>query len=208
LSSLKDKRIGLLGGSFNPAHEGHLHISKLALERLRLDSVWWLVSPQNPLKSVSGMASLPSRLKAAQAMAAANPEILVSDMEQDLDTRYSADTVAALKQRYPDTRFVWIMGADLLKEVHHWKKWRSLFRSIPIAIFARPPYPLRALSSRAAQRFAGAQINVTRAGALADMRSPAWVYLRTRRHWQSATNIRAQQNGIVPQHTLNKRKRP
>jgi len=185
------ERIGLLGGSFNPAHEGHLHISKLALERLRLDRVWWLVSPQNPLKPVSGMDALSTRLKNAKAMAAAEPLITVSDMESDLGTRYSADTVNALKQNYPDVLFVWIMGADLLKEIDRWKKWRALFRGIPIAIFARPPYPLRALSSRAARRFAGARIKAYRAGALADLRPPAWAYLRTRRHPQSATRIRA-----------------
>ena len=194
MSSLKGQRIGLLGGSFNPAHDGHLHISKLALERLRLDQLWWLVSPQNPLKPSADMATLPDRLKTAQAVAAEDPRITVSDMESDLGTRYSADTIHALKRRYPDVHFVWIMGADLLKEVHRWKKWRSLFRAIPIAIFARPPYPLRALSSRAARRFAGARIDATRASSLADQRSPAWAYLRTPRNPQSATKIRAGQN--------------
>ncbi len=198
MSSIKGERIGLLGGSFNPAHDGHLHISKLALKRLRLDRVWWLVSPQNPLKSTADMAPLADRLKNAQATAATEPQITVSDMEVALGTRYSADTVGALKRRYPDVKFVWIMGADLLNEVHHWKKWRSLFRCIPIAIFARPPYPLGALSSRAARRFAGSQINAYRAGGLADLRPPAWAYLRTRRHWQSASRIRATRNGIVP----------
>ncbi len=198
MSSVRGERIGLLGGSFNPAHDGHLHISKLALRRLRLDRVWWLVSPQNPLKSTTGMAPLQERLENARSMAAAEPHITVGDPEVGLGTRYSADTVSALKHRYPDVRFVWIIGADLLQEVHRWKKWRSLFRAIPIAIFARPPYPLRALSSRAARRFAGSRINACRAGALADLRPPAWAYLRTRRHWQSASRIRDRRNGIVP----------
>ena len=191
------ERIGLLGGSFNPAHEGHLHISNLALEHLRLDRVWWLVSPQNPLKPTSGMDPLPTRLANAKAMAAANAHITVSDLETELGTRYSADTVNALKQSYPDVRFVWIMGADLLKEIDRWKKWRALFRGIPIAIFARPPYPLRALSSRAARRFAEARVSAFRASALADLRPPAWTYLRTRRHPQSATRIRARQNATT-----------
>ncbi len=191
MSTVKGERIGLLGGSFNPAHEGHLHISRLALARLRLDRVWWLVSPQNPLKSAAGMAALADRLAGARAMAAAVPQISVSDMELELGTRYSADTVGALRRRRPDVKFVWIMGADLLREVHRWKKWRSLFRGIPIAIFARPPYPLQALSSPAARRFAAARIKAYRASTLADRRPPAWAYLRTRRHWQSATKIRA-----------------
>ena len=205
---MKAERVGLLGGSFNPAHEGHLHISRLALKRLRLDRILWLVSPQNPLKPADDMAPLGERLESAQAMAVSEAKITVSDMERKLGTRYSADTVAALKRRYPHVTFVWIMGADLLKEVHRWKKWRSLFRAIPIAIFARPPYPLRALSSRAAQRFAKARINTSHAGTLADQRSPAWVYLRTARHPQSATNIRKRRNGIVPSRSTLKRSRP
>ena len=198
MSSLKGQRIGLLGGSFNPTHDGHLHISKLALEHLRLDQLWWLVSPQNPLKSSIGMAPLSERLQTAEAMTIDERRITVNDIERDLGTRYTADTVRALKRRHPDVDFVWVMGSDLLKEVHHWKKWRSLFRAIPIAIFARPPYPIGALSSRAARRFSGARLSATRAGTLVGQRPPVWAYFRTRRHSLSATEIRARrtQSGI------------
>jgi len=184
------ERIGLLGGSFNPAHEGHLHISRLALDRLELDRVWWLVSPQNPLKAEAGMAPFSERLAAARAVAAGDPRITVTDIERQLDTRYSADTLKALKALCPRARLVWLMGADLLGQIDRWKGWRDLFRSVPVAIFARPTYSLRALDSRAARRFRRYRIDRSRAGALADMDPPAWVFLNTPLNWQSATRIR------------------
>ena len=184
-------KIGLLGGSFNPAHEGHLHISRLALERLKLDQLWWLVSPQNPLKSENAMAPLADRLAGAKKIAQADPRIVVTDMEEELGTRHTLDTVLALKTRFDEASFVWVMGADLLAQIHHWKRWRSLFKTVPIAIFARPAYSSRALSARAARRFATSRVSRFRAGALADMKPPAWAYLRTRLNSQSATRIRS-----------------
>ncbi|MBL6945153.1 MAG: nicotinate-nucleotide adenylyltransferase [Rhodospirillales bacterium] len=183
-------RVGLLGGSFNPAHEGHVHISKLALDRLKLDQVWWLVSPQNPLKAADGMAALADRLKGAQD-AATDQRIRVGDIERDLGTRYTADTVAALKSRFPGIRFVWIMGADILGQMPQWKRWRSVFRSVPIAVFARPSYSLNMESGRAARRFAGARLKASRAPRLAGARPPAWVFLKTPPNRASATQIRA-----------------
>ena len=185
-------RIGLLGGSFNPAHEGHLHISRLALDRLGLNAVWWLVSPQNPLKASADMADLPGRLKQAQAVASGEPRVVATDIERQLGTRYTIDTVHALQRRYPKARFVFVMGADLLAEMPKWKNWRALFKAIPIAVFARPPYSFRALSGKAARRFRAARINRARTASLADMRPPAWAFLRTRLHPQSATRIRAE----------------
>ena len=132
-------RIGLLGGSFNPAHGGHRHLSLEAVRRLGLDQVWWLVSPGNPLKAQSGMAPLAARLKAAKAMARRAP-IWVSDLERQLHTRYSIDTITALKKRYPHHEFIWLMGADNLVQFHQWKDWRGLARSLPIAVFTRPHY--------------------------------------------------------------------
>ncbi len=186
------QRIGLLGGSFNPAHEGHLHISSLALRRLKLDQLWWLVSPQNPLKPESDMAPLSERLSGAKKFAAADPRIIVTDLEKELSTRHTVDTIEALKRLYPGVSFVWVMGADLLVQLGGWKRWRTLFRTVPIAIFARPAYSSRALTSKAARRFAASRIERFRAGALADMRPPAWAYLRTRLNPQSATRIRAE----------------
>ncbi|MHA1597610.1 MAG: nicotinate-nucleotide adenylyltransferase, partial [Alphaproteobacteria bacterium] len=186
----RDQRIGLLGGSFNPAHDGHLHISQLALDRLGLDSVWWLVSPQNPLKSPDDMADFSERLRYAERLAAANPRIVVTGIERELDTRYTSDTVEALKRRYPMARFVLVMGADLLVELPKWKNWQRLFKTVPIAVFARPSYSLRALAGKAARRFRASRISRARWSKLAGMRPPAWAFLRTEEHPQSSTRIR------------------
>ncbi len=196
LSAAVGRRIGLLGGSFNPAHGGHLHISLRALDELGLDEVWWLVSPQNPLKSEAGMAPLADRLASAKAKAvAAGRPITATDIERELGTVYSADTVEALKRRYPDASFVWIMGADNLCQVHRWRDWRRLFRSVPVAVLPRPSYSLRAERSKAARRFARHRLKSYRATALAERRPPAWILLRSRLDPASATAIRARLGG-------------
>ncbi len=186
----RPRRVGLLGGSFNPAHDGHRHISLVAFERLRLDEVWWLVSPQNPLKDAADMASLDERLARARGVAA-HPCIHVTDIERELGTIYTVDTVAVLKARFPGIRFVWLMGADNLIQLPQWKGWRRLFASVPIAVFPRPTYSLRALSSLAARRFARARVRDSRAAGLADRKPPAWVFVHTTPHAASATRIRA-----------------
>ena len=183
------KRIGLLGGSFNPAHSGHLYISETALDRLKLDEVWWLVSPQNPLKAETGMAEFAARVASAEAQAS-DPRIVVSRIEQELGTRYSVDTLRALKERFPDIGFVWLMGADNLLQLPKWKSWRSLFRLVPVAIFPRPSYSRRALTGKAARRFQRYRIHDYRAGSLAGMRAPAWIFLRMKPDAISATRIR------------------
>ena len=183
------RRVGLLGGSFNPAHEGHLHISRLALDRLGLDELWWLVSPQNPLKPTAGMAPFGQRLAAARSVAS-DPRIRVTDIERDLGTRYTVDTIGALQARFSEHRFVWVAGADILAEIHRWKDWRRLFRTVAIAVFARPTYSFRALASIAARRFAADRVPENRARRLAAKRLPAWVYLRTPVNPTSATAIR------------------
>jgi nicotinate-nucleotide adenylyltransferase len=184
------RRIGLLGGSFNPAHGGHLHVSLLALRRLRLDEIWWLVSPQNPLKPQRGMAPLAERLAAAATMAR-HPRIKVTDLETRLGTRYTADTFAALKRRFPQLRFVWLMGADNLSQIRHWERWHDIFRAVPIAIFARPTYCLAALSDLAARRFARRRVRPEAARLLADRTPPAWVFFPSRLDARSATQIRS-----------------
>lgn len=186
----RGRRIGILGGSFNPAHEGHLHISRLALRLLRLDAVWWMVSPQNPLKPVRGMAAFEKRVADARAVAR-HPRIRVTGIEARLGTAYTADTLAALKRRFPMERFVWLMGADNLAQIGHWRQWTKIFRTVPVAVFARPHYSLRALAGKAAHRFKAARIAEQRAGALADTPPPAWVFLNTRLDATSATGIRA-----------------
>ena len=183
-------RIGLLGGSFNPAHEGHVHVSRLALAYLKLDQVWWLVSPQNPLKPEAGMAPLKDRLKRAQAMARGR-SLWVTDIERELGTRYTVDTLTALRAYYPGYRFVWIMGADNLAEMHRWMDWTAIFRLVPVAVFARPTYSLRALVSVAAGRFQRHRLKDSRAAQLADKKPPTWVFLMTPLNAQSATKIRS-----------------
>lgn len=187
-------RIGLLGGSFNPAHEGHLHISRVALKRLGLDELWWLVSPQNPLKPTRGMAPLAERLEGARRLAA-HPRIRVTDIEREFGTRYTADTIRTLRRRFPRARFVWIMGADNLIQIARWENWPAIFSTVPVAILDRPTYSLRALASEAARRFAGFRLPADQAGRLADMEPPAWMFLHIRLSGASATRIRAGRGG-------------
>lgn len=182
-------RIGLLGGSFNPAHAGHRHISVYALNALGLDQVWWLVSPQNPLKSAAEMGSLAERLDWAR-VAARHPRIRVTDLECGLGTRYTADTLGELARRFPRTRFVWLMGADNLRQIPRWQRWQRIFRTVPIAVFSRPTYSLSALGGVAAQRFARRRVPDLRARSLTDAKPPAWAFLRNPLHPASATAIR------------------
>ncbi len=184
------RRIGLLGGSFNPAHSGHLHISRKALDRLRLDELWWLVSPQNPLKSAEDMAPMAERMAAAHRLAS-DPRIKVSDLELELGTRYSVHTMAALKRRFPTVHFVWIMGADVFLELPRWKAWRAFLRSVPIVVFPRPRFSRRALTGKVARRFARHRVGQKRAAKLAAMRPPAWLFLDVKPDPISATRLRA-----------------
>jgi nicotinate-nucleotide adenylyltransferase len=179
-----------LGGSFNPAHGGHLHISSMALRRLDLDEVWWLVSPQNPLKPAKGMARFADRLASAQAFPKGHPRIKVSAIEASLHTSYTADTIAALARRFPHTRFVWLMGGDNLAQLPRWKRWVELLERVPVAIFDRPQTALRALSGKAAQRFAHQRVPSNAARALAGMSAPAWAFFHTKLDPRSATEIR------------------
>jgi nicotinate-nucleotide adenylyltransferase len=187
---LAARRIGLLGGSFNPAHEGHRHISLLALKRLRLDQVWWMVTPQNPLKSTRETAPFDERMRAA-ARVARHPRIRVTDVERKLGTQHTADTLALLLPRFPNCRFVWLMGADNLLQVSDWKDWQRIFRLVPIAVFSRPPYSKPAVMARSALVFADSRVAEWRGGSLATLMPPAWVFLHTPPHAGSATRIRA-----------------
>lgn len=189
-------RIGLLGGSFNPAHAGHRHVSLEALKRLGLDEVWWLVSPQNPLKPVAGMAPFRTRLAQAAALAR-HPRIRVTGIEARLGTRFTADTLESLARRFPAARFVWLMGADNLIQLPRWERWTTILRTVPVAILARSPYSQRAFAGKAARRFAEARLAARQAGILAEAEPPAWVFLHTRLHPASATSIRAVKESAV-----------
>ena len=184
------RRIGLLGGSFNPAHDGHRHISLEALRRLGLDEVWWLVSPQNPLKSDDGMEPLPTRVARARQLSR-HPRIQVGAPELLLGKRYTLDTVRALRRLYPRARFVWLMGADILPQLEHWRGWRELFAAIPIAAFARPGWSYPALAAAAPRTFARYRLAAGRERALASCEPPAWCFIPSRLDNHSATTIRA-----------------
>jgi ribosome silencing factor RsfS/YbeB/iojap/nicotinate (nicotinamide) nucleotide adenylyltransferase len=164
----------------------------LALKALDIDEVWWLVSPQNPLKPIAGMAPFADRLKQATAVAAADRRIHVSDIEATLGTNYTADTVRALRRRFRGTRFVWLMGGDNLAQFPYWNRWLEIFRTVPVAVFDRPATSLKALAGKAAHRFARARIIGRRARRLADMTPPAWAFFHTRLDTRSATRIRAE----------------
>jgi nicotinate-nucleotide adenylyltransferase len=181
-------RIGLLGGSFNPAHAGHIYASVLALKRLRLDYVWWLVAPQNPLKDTRGMAVFDARLSAARAFVR-HPRIVVTDIESALGTRFTVDTLRALKQRFPGLTFIWLMGSDNLLQLPRWHDWRAIFESVPVAVVARPGTALAARTSKAATQFRTSYVAPNRH--FAAKQPPAWTMLDSKRNPASATALRA-----------------
>jgi nicotinate-nucleotide adenylyltransferase len=188
---MKRPLIGLLGGSFNPAHDGHRHISQLAIHLLGLDQVWWLVSPQNPLKPRRGMAPFEARLAQA-AEAARDPRIRASDFEARFRCRFTADTLAQIKRRHPKLGFVWIMGADNLVQIPRWRRWKQIFHTMPVAVFARAPYSNKALAGLAARRFWRSRVDARNARRLSARPLPAWVFLHTSLNPLSATAIRRQ----------------
>lgn len=182
-------RIGLLGGSFNPAHAGHLHVARLARRRLRLDQVWLMVSPGNVLKPREGMAPFAQRMKSA-AVLADGRRIVATGIEAALGTSYSADTLAALARRFPRASFVWIMGADILEQLPRWNRWREIARRIPLAIVPRGGHNARVLAGHAARTLRAARRRDRAADTLAGATAPAWAFLSVPRHPASATAIR------------------
>jgi nicotinate-nucleotide adenylyltransferase len=182
-------RVGLLGGSFNPPHAAHRAISLFALKRLKLDRVWWLVTPGNPLKDHDGLRDLDARAEAARKMAG-DPRIDVSCLESVIRTRYTVDTISYLRRRASGLRFVWIMGADNLAQFHRWQNWRRIASEVPIAVIDRPPQSFRALAAPAAQALARYRLPENQAVRLADQRAPAWVFLTGMKLNLSSTGLR------------------
>lgn len=182
-------RIGLLGGSFNPAHEAHHDISLAALKRLGLDQVWWLVTAGNPLKDVSGLPPVAERVRAARRIAN-HPRIKVTGFDGGTGSPYTADLLATLVQRYPGVDFVWLMGADNLATVHRWKAWPEIFQLVPIAVLDRPGFRLKARAGKAAHRFARAYVDESDAMGLPRLRPPAWTILGNRLSGLSSTALR------------------
>ncbi len=181
--------IGLFGGSFDPPHAGHVHVSREALKRFGLDRVWWLVSPGNPLKP-RGPAALDKRMAAARALLR-DPRIGVTDLEAHLGTRYTAETIAALLRLYPGVRFVWLMGADNMAQFHRWQRWEWIMEHVPVGVLARPGQRISARTSVAAQRFRGAMLPAQAAHLLGRAKPPAWCFLNVPMVNVSSSEIRA-----------------
>jgi nicotinate-nucleotide adenylyltransferase len=182
-------RVGLFGGSFNPAHDGHAHVAETAKRRLCLHRVIWLVSPQNPLKPRGETADLEERIAGAQALAQ-GPGMIVSAVETKLGSAYTIDTIRSLKARFPGVKFVWIMGADSLATFHRWKGWTQIMQEVPVAVVSRPWISLKSRFSPAAQRFARAKLPSHSASTLPAARTPAWAFLFGRFNYQSSTALR------------------
>lgn len=182
-------KTGLLGGSFNPAHGGHRRITLFAVAALGLDEAWWMVSPGNPLKPKRGMAPLPARVKSAFAQARRAP-IKVTAIERELGTRYTVNTLRALTRRYPKRQFVWLMGSDNLAQFHRWKHWRTIARTMPIAVIARPGYNRNAIASPAMAWLRRYRISAATFHNRGNGSAPALVYLHFDPDLRSATALR------------------
>lgn len=190
--STKGQIIGLYGGSFNPPHEGHILVAETALRRLRLNALWWLVSPGNPLKDKRASASLSMRIAACETLIN-NPHIAVTAFEERLAVGGTAAMLDIIVPKNPQTRFIWIMGADNLAEFHLWRDWRHIMQTVPIAVIDRPGFSRADKTSPAALAFASGRIAAAKAGDLTDHMPPAWVFLRGRRSSLSSTQIRQRQ---------------
>lgn len=181
--------IGLLGGSFDPAHAGHVHVTKTALKRFGLDGIWWLVSPGNPLKA-RGPAPIETRVEFARKIMR-HPKVTVTDIEARIGTRYTAETLAKLKRMYPDVTFVWLMGADNLAQLDQWQDWRSIMETVPVGVLARPGERIAARLSKAAKVYAHARISPYHASRLARGKAPRWAFLNMPMSDMSSSAIRA-----------------
>jgi nicotinate-nucleotide adenylyltransferase len=194
------QRIGVMGGTFNPPHEGHALISRTALRRLRLDQLWWVVTPGNPLKENNGLPPASERIALCRRLAADN-RMRITAFEEDLATPYTAATLAFLTRRFPGVDFVWIMGADNLASFHRWQSWRDIARRVPIAVVDRPGWHLKALASPAAAWMRRSFVPEFRAGTLTRKSRPAWTFLTGPLSQLSSTDIRAARHAEPPART-------
>lgn len=184
----KGLKIGLFGGSFNPAHDGHVHVAETAMRTLQLDWVWWLVARGNPLKSDHG--DFERRFCGAASFANAHPRMRTTDLEQQAKLNYSVDVLAAIRKRAPEAKFVWLMGGDSLANFHEWRDWQSIVESLPIAVVARPGTQRAALNSRFAQRFRASRVKTIEAAQLPGSKPPVWTYITAPLNHLSSTQLR------------------
>ena len=182
-------RVGLFGGSFNPPHDGHRLVAQQALASLKLDRLWWMVTPGNPLKNNSGLPPLETRMAACRALMR-DPRVVVTGFEAEIGTRYSYDTISFLRHRCPGVEFVWIMGADSLAGFHRWQNWRGIAEQVPLAVIDRPGATLRAAASKTAQVLANHRVDESDAALLASRVLPAWVFIYGPRSSLSSTDLR------------------
>ena len=190
----KGMQVGLFGGSFNPPHAGHALVAEIALRRLDLDQLWWIVTPGNPLQSTRELAPLAERIRLSEETAV-NPRIKVTAFEAANRVRFTADTLALVRARNPGVDFVWIMGADSLRDFHRWQRWRQIMLTFPVAVIDRPGATLSFLSSVAAKTFDYARIDERDAPLLARLEAPAWTFIHGPRSSLSSTALRAAQAG-------------
>ena len=183
------RRIGLFGGSFNPPHSGHLALANEALKRLRLDEVWWLVARQNPLKPPGDTGDLDERMALTRELAR-GPRFRVLDLERRAEAVYTADLLDAMAPALAEGLFVWLMGADSFATLHHWRRWRGIMQTLPVAVFDRPGWTLKALSSPAARAFRHARLAAADAALLPETPPPAWSFIPMRHHPESSTRLR------------------
>ncbi|MFZ4762379.1 MAG: nicotinate (nicotinamide) nucleotide adenylyltransferase [Alphaproteobacteria bacterium] len=188
----RGQRIGLLGGSFNPAHQGHVDLSQQAMKRLKLDAVWWLVSPQNPLKTKNNI-SLATRMEQASLLVARCPYIKVMGVEEKIGSTYSARNLTLLCHLLPYTDFIWLMGADNLAQLHRWRQWPEIFSAVKLAVFARSPYAMKALHAPAARAFAHARCPYSQLMGPA----PRWSYITMPENPLSSTYLRQQHKATI-----------
>lgn len=195
--AVRGQSVGLLGGSFDPPHRGHVHITTEALKRFGLDKLWWLVTPGNPLKS-HGPSPLHQRVEQARAIMR-HPRVVVTDIEAQLGTRYTAETLTALRARYSGVRFVWVMGADNLAQFHKWQDWQKIIETVPVGVLARPGDRISARMSPAAKLYARDRISAGASHLLARAEAPAWCFVNMPMIDLSSSSIRAQNAGSATQ---------
>ena len=188
-----NQRIGILGGSFNPSHDGHINISEEALKKLNLDFIWWVVSPRNPLKQYDVLFDFKKRTSSAKNQSKTK-KIIINDIEQRAGIVYTVGTVEYLRKRYPNTKFVWIMGADNLRDFHLWMDWEKLIREIPIAIIDRPRSSLDVCSTIFANKYKKYRIDENDAASITKSETPYWVFIHNKRNFNSSTEIRKNLN--------------